>query len=272
MMILIYKCFDVLVFYSSDIRVNRYIRIYKYCPSLYRKMAADKEKFKTMHNVFDEFTNRTLFKLITEGHFKGLESPICIGKESNVFTAKTIDDERVIVKIYRLEACDFNEMYNYIKYDPRYGHIKKGKRNTVFVWVQREYRNLMLAREAGVSVPLPIKFVNNILLEEFIGSSTHAAPKLKDQIPKNLQAFYDEVVVNMKKLHKIKLVHADLSAFNILNFKEKPIIIDMSQSTTLKHPQAWEFLQRDVRNVCNFFRKHGLKVEEQETLKKIIAK
>jgi serine/threonine-protein kinase RIO1 len=29
------------------------------------------DKFKTMHNVFDEFTNRTIFKLISEGYFEG---------------------------------------------------------------------------------------------------------------------------------------------------------------------------------------------------------
>src|SRR3989338_7222999 len=43
-----------------------------------------KEKFKTYQNVFDEFTNRNLFKLISQGHFEGMESPIAIGKEANV--------------------------------------------------------------------------------------------------------------------------------------------------------------------------------------------
>ena len=57
-----------------------------------------KEKFKTKHNVFDDFTNRTIFKLISQGHFDGLESPIIIGKESNVFSAKK-GDKNIIVKI-----------------------------------------------------------------------------------------------------------------------------------------------------------------------------
>ena len=78
-----------------------------------------KEKFKTMHNVFDEFTNRTLFKLISEGYIEGLESPISIGKEANIFSAKRKDSSRVIVKIYRLENCDFNKMDDYIKKNPK---------------------------------------------------------------------------------------------------------------------------------------------------------
>src|SRR3989344_9044632 len=132
------------------------------------KFREGREKFKTMHNVFDDFTNRTIFKLITEGHFRGLESPISIGKESNVFSAITEEGKRVIVKIYRLETCDFNEMYNYIKDDPRYSHLKDKKRKVIFSWVQREYRNLMNAREAQVNVPIPINFSNNLLVMEFV--------------------------------------------------------------------------------------------------------
>jgi RIO kinase 1 len=233
------------------------------------KFKEGREKFKTKHSVFDEFTNRTIFKLMSQGHFKGLESPINIGKESNVFSALTNDDNRVIVKVYRLETCDFNMMYDYIKYDPRYLNLKDKKRKVIFAWVQREYRNLMNAREAQVSVPTPITFSNNILVLEFVGKNDQIAPKLKDKIPKNKKRFFDKIIENMRKLYKSGLVHADLSAFNILNFDEMPVFIDMSQATLLRHPRAEEFLVRDVRNICAFFNKIGLKVKEDSTLKKI---
>jgi len=228
-----------------------------------------KESFKTMHGVFDEFTNRTLFKLITEGHFRGLESPISIGKESNVFTALTKDDERVIVKIYRLETCDFNTMYGYIKNDPRYENISRKKRNIIFSWVQREFRNLMLARGAEVNVPIPITFSNNVLVLEFIGKNLEIAPKLKDKFPMDKRQFFNKIIDNIRKMYKTKLVHADLSAFNILNFNESPVFIDMSQTTTLTHPEAADYLKRDIRNICTFFKKIGLKVKENDVMKKI---
>lgn len=228
-----------------------------------------KEKFKTKHGVFDEFTNRTIFKLITQGHFRGLESPIFIGKESNVFSALTKENKKVIVKIYRLEACDFNQMYNYIKNDPRYVKLKRKKRNIIFAWAQREYRNLMIAREAQVNVPLPITFSNNVLVLEFVGKNDEIALRLNNKIPENKKLFFDNIIENMRKLHKAGLVHADLSAFNILNFNETPVFIDMSQSTGLEHPQAEEFLVRDVKNVCQFFNKIGLKVKEEGVLRKI---
>src|SRR3989344_4881485 len=180
-----------------------------------------REDFKTMHDVFDGFTNRTLYKLITQGHFEGLESPISIGKESNVFSAIRKDGSRVMVKIYRLETCDFNRMYDYIKDDPRFIDMKKGKRNIIFSWAQREYRNLLKARQANVSVPTPFTFSKNVLVLEFIGDDGIFAPKLKDAIPKNPKEFFEKIIANMKKLHKAGLVHADLSAFKIMEKKTK---------------------------------------------------
>ena len=231
-----------------------------------------REDFKTWGDVFDHFTQRTVYKLMTQGHFEGLESPISIGKESNVFSALKKDGTRVMVKIYRLETCDFNRMLDYIKDDPRYPNLKRGKRNTIFAWVQREYRNLIKAREANVSVPTPFTFHNNVLVLEFIGDKGMIAPKLKDQLPKNPRDFFDKIISNMKKLHKAGLVHADLSAFNILNYNENPVFIDFSQASTLESSRANEYLDRDVRNICTFFRKIGLKIEEEETKKKITGK
>jgi len=228
-----------------------------------------KEKFKTMHNVFDEFTNRTIFKLISEGYFEGLESTISPGKEANIFSAVRKDKSRVMVKIYRLEACDFNHMYDYIKEDPRYTDIKGKKRKVIFFWVQREYRNLLKAREANVNVPTPLTFKNNVLVLEFIGKEDIIAHRLSVDAPKNPKKFFDKIIENIKKLYKAGLVHADLSAFNILNNDEEPVFIDFSQATTLDSSRAKEFLKRDIKNICTFFRKLGLKPDEAKVLKKI---
>ncbi|MDO8480196.1 MAG: serine protein kinase RIO [Nanoarchaeota archaeon] len=225
------------------------------------------DKFKTMHNVFDNFTNLTLFKLISQGHFEGLEGPVSIGKEANIFTAKK-GDGKVIVKIYRLEACDFNRMYDYIKEDSRYINLKGKKRKIIFAWVQREFRNLMKAREAGVRVPTPLTFANNILVLEMIGQAEPAS-KLKDEVPKDKQAFLDAILDNMALLNKAGLVHADLSPFNILNDREKPVFIDFSQCTPLDSTRFEEFLTRDLRNIHTFFKKVGLDVDIEEMRAKV---
>ena len=227
----------------------------------------NREKFKVWGNVFDEFTSRTLFKLISEGYFEGLESPISIGKESNLFSALGRSG-RVMVKIYRLEACDFNKMYDYLKDDPRYTALKGKKRQIILTWVQREYRNLMKAREANVRVPTPLTIKNNVLVLEFIGEEENA-PKLKDQWPEDPKKFFDEIVENISRFYRAGLVHADLSAFNILNFNEHPVLIDFSQATPLNNPRAEEFLERDIKNLCTFFEKKGMDVSREKVLAKI---
>lgn len=226
-----------------------------------------KEKFKTLKNVFDLFTEKNLFKLISQGYIDGLRSPLSIGKEANIFIALK-DEQPRIVKIYRLQTCDFNRMYDYIKADPRYISLKKKRREIIFTWAQREYRNLLKAREAGVRVPTPYGVLYNILIMEFIGDE-EAAQRLQRAKPEDPEKFFKDVVDQMKKLHKVGLVHADLSGFNILNYNEKPVIIDMSQSTPSDNPNFEEYLKRDIRNICILFTKWGVNAKEEDVLKKI---
>jgi len=229
-------------------------------------MPKNKEEWKVYKNIFSEFSLRNLFKLASQGHFEELKSPISIGKEANIFTAEKEDGKLIVVKIYRLENCNFNKMYDYIRADVRYANMKRQKRQIVFAWAQREYRNLMIAREV-IKVPTPIAIKDNILLMEYIGDK-EVALKLKDDIPKDPKKFFDDVVKNMRKLYKKGLIHGDLSDFNILNHHQKPVFIDFSQGSTTDSANADELLERDVCNVCNFFKRH-IDVDEKKTLEEI---
>ncbi|KYK24840.1 hypothetical protein AYK26_03085 [Euryarchaeota archaeon SM23-78] len=226
-----------------------------------------KEEWKVYKNVFDSATILNLVKLQSQSHFDGLESPIALGKEANVFTALK-GKQRLIVKIYRVENCNFNKMYTYIAPDPRFAGMKKRRRLVIFSWVQREYRNLLKAREV-IRVPTPIAVKDNVLLMEFIGRQ-EPAPLLKDSPPTSAEKFFAKIIDNIKKIYKAGLVHADLSEFNILNFEQEPVFIDWSQATITQHPEAQEFLKRDVKNIVNYFNKQGLKLGEEGVYGQII--
>jgi len=229
------------------------------------------ERTKTFKAVFDNFTNVTILKLVSKGALDGLEGPISIGKEANVFSGLA-QGERVAVKIYRMETCDFNRMYDYIKADPRFPQLDRNRRRVVLLWAKREYRNLFLARQAGVRVPTPRAVLNNVLVMEYIGEDNQPALKLKDAIPEDLQGFFDKVVKGMQKLYQAGLVHTDLSQFNIINHNEEPVFIDLSQATVLENPNAKEYLERDIKNICTFFRKKGLDVDEEKVRKQVEKK
>ncbi|MFH1211614.1 MAG: RIO1 family regulatory kinase/ATPase [Candidatus Woesearchaeota archaeon] len=212
-----------------------------------------KEEWKIYKNVFSQSSIKALEKLSDQGFFIKLKSPISIGKESNIFSAETADSD-IIAKIFRLENAEFNRMRDYLVADPRYTVVKTGKRPVIFSWTQREFRNLLIAREC-IKVPTPIAFKENIILMELIGSFGKPAPMLKDGYPENPEKFFNEIVSMIKKLWKHGWVHGDLSGFNILNHEERPVFIDLSQMTSVKSPRASELLQRDVENICKFFRK-----------------
>ena len=219
---------------------------------------SSREEWKIQHGVFDQFTLRVLEKLRGQGHFDELKGTLALGKEANVFTA--ISDEPVVVKIYRLENRDFNQMLSYLVQDPRYMHIKRRKREIVFNWAQREYRNLLLAREA-IPVPKPIAHHKNVLVMEQIGAP---AQQLKDQPPKNPEEFFTQIITYMKALWDIELVHGDLSNFNILNLDEHPIFIDFSQCSRIDAPNAEELWERDVKNVIRAAKKCGLELTKKD--------
>lgn len=58
--------------------------------------------------------------------------------------------------------------------------------------------------------------------------------------------------------HQCKLVHADLSEYNILYHEDHLYIIDVSQSVEQDHPSAFDFLRKDLKNVEDFFGRFGV--------------
>lgn len=60
--------------------------------------------------------------------------------------------------------------------------------------------------------------------------------------------------------HDCKLVHGDLSEYNMLYHQGEAFIIDVSQSVEHDHPHALEFLRKDLINVTQFFSKFEVAV------------
>jgi RIO kinase 1 len=83
------------------------------------------------------------------------------------------------------------------------------------------------------------------------------AQQLQQQPPRNPRKFFEEVIRMMRKLHQARLVHADLSDYNILNDNEKPVFIDMSASTTYDNPNAKDYFERDVKNMARVMTRMG---------------
>ena len=71
---------------------------------------------------------------------------------------------------------------------------------------------------------------------------------------------YRQLILNVRTMyHSCHLVHADLSEYNILYHNQQLWIIDVSQSVEHDHPAAFDFLRSDLKNMEEFFGRHGVK-------------
>ncbi len=225
-----------------------------------KRLREDYKELKIERGVFDNLTLMTLYEFLNKGYMKEVVGIIKEGKESAIFLGK--GDEKIAIKVYRTHAIDFKTMWQYLIGDPRFMKIKKSRLEIAKQWCLREYKNLQIAYEAGVSCPKPIIAKNNVLLMQFIGED-EPAPRLVDFGGSKKDYLF--ILDNIKKLLKTGLVHGDLSAYNIL-YHEKPVLIDFSQATTLKNNIALDLLKRDIQNINSYFKKIGVKVKDNEKL------
>jgi RIO kinase 1 len=222
-----------------------------------RKKIKGVEDLKVASEVFDKATLLTLYELANKGYFDVMQGVIKTGKESNVFLARDSEGEPLAIKIHRIATSDFKAMTKYIEGDPRFPRMRRNRRGIVYTWVKKEFKNLERAYLAGVRVPKPIAFRNNVLVMEFIGSDATPSPMLKSVTLSQPEEFFRELLANVKKLYcRANLVHADLSEYNILVKDELPVIIDLSSGVVKEHPYAQEFFARDVANLVRYFRRY----------------
>jgi len=240
-----------------------------------RAREKDSERLRVEENVFDVPTLKVLYTLSNKGIIKALGGSISTGKEANVFYAEG-DNRELAIKIYRMASSTFKAMDAYIMKDPRFTNIRNNRRDIIFAWTRKEFQNLTRAKSAGIRVPEPLVAEKNILIMEFMGKERVPYPLLKNTHLENEEAklVYDKIVEYMRLLNKeANLVHADLSEYNILidPADTTPVFIDMGQSVTLEHPNAREFLYRDVLNILRFFSRYGITDKPEDLLSKIQA-
>ncbi len=237
------------------------------------KLVPDEEQRRVFAKVFDRQTILAVHALASKGYFKVLEFVVSTGKEGHVFRAMDAAGNFRAVKIYKIETTDFKHMSKYVDGDVRFQGIKNNRRDLVYAWTRKEFRNLNELNKAGVRVPLPIASKANVLVMEFIGEKGEASPPLKEKYAENAEKLHATLVDFMARMHfKARLVHADLSEYNILNKSEEIVVIDCGQAVPTTHPYAKSFFERDVRNLSNYLNKIGIKSTPESLTEEIRAK
>ena len=235
----------------------------------------DKSDRATSEQVLDPRTRMILLQMINRNLVSEINGCLSTGKEANVYHAVTVRDEegdvetlQRAIKVYKTSILVFKDRDKYVTGEFRFrkGYDKSNNRAMVKVWAEKEMRNLRRIHSAGIPSPEPLYLRLHVLVMGFLGNSRGIpAPRLKDvefDIPDpetRWQELYMELLGYMRTMYQTcRLVHADLSEYNILYHKNKLYIIDVSQSVEHDHPRSLEFLRMDIKNVSDFFRRKGV--------------
>ena len=225
-----------------------------------RLLVKRSEDYDVFDNVFDVPTLMIINDLKDDGVIKQIKGSLAAGKESKVYTATAPDGSLRILKIYLTVSAEFKKRLQYIAGDPRFSDIKPGSRSLIAAWARKEFKNMQAARAAGVRVPAPMAVKKNVLVMEFIGDreGNSTRPLIESEVTSD---DYEQVIEQVTMLYqKAKLVHADLSEYNIFKTDSGIMLFDFGSAVDIRHPNSKQFLMRDVINVNRFFEKRGIEV------------
>ena len=223
------------------------------------------KKGKVVNEVLDKPTVMTLYKMIKDHIVAYVNGSVSAGKESVLFWGVDENDVSVALKVYLVSTSNFKKREPYILGDPRFSNLKKGTKNLVYLWAKKEFRNLSQCYDAGIPVPKPLHISNNVLAMSFVGQNgTPASSLLVSDVDED---DYDQAILLLKDLYtKAKLVHGDFSEYNIFKTASGLVVFDLGSAVDLRHPNAQEFLKRDINNITRFFNKRGVVVEDTDIL------
>ena len=142
-------------------------------------------------------------------------------------------------------------------------------------WAWAEWEALKRLWSLGGAVPYPVQIDGTELMMELVTDvDGEAAPRLASVRPEPglLTTYFTQLRDFLGVLAREGLVHGDLSPYNVLATGERLVVIDLPQVVDLvANPHAQEFLLRDCTNMCTWFRRRGLEVDEHELFGEVVA-
>ncbi len=201
-------------------------------------------------------TREITYKLLRDelkkyGIISDLVAEVNAGKEATILIAH-LRGVPLIVKSFRLQ----NTCHNRAKGNPQMRAASIA---------ENEYYRLLRAFRAGMRVPTPAKKINNVIIMSFIGTDWEPAPQLRNTVLEKPEEVLDEIIEQIRIMYQdAKLIHGDLSEYNILLHEGQPVIIDFPQAIDISlivsrfthiRKSNLQVLRKDIQTIGNFFEK-----------------
>ncbi len=212
---------------------------------------------------------------LDEGLIERVLRPLKTGKEAAVFLCRAnprvAGAELAALKVYHpLDRRDFRDESLYrdgefikerrvrsaLEQRTRFGRQVQGA-----IWVDRELESLQRLSAAGAPVPRPIEATSDAILMSYVGDLDTAAPQLRSYrpgSPDEAQELFQQVVDAVQRMLFHDVVHADLSAYNVLVWEGRITVIDFPQAVDpKKNRHAEALLGRDLERIGRYFERLG---------------
>lgn len=202
---------------------------------------------------------QTLVDYVEKDKQLELVGPIRSGKDSRVVLVKdeTRDYALKIYKHLEKRVMTDNQQFLAGRYFRNPGIKKKvakqnrlGKNILKKVWTKREFFLLEELYQAGLPIPKVYDWTSNSLLMEFIGENRKSALQLNEVIMTKTEAveIKRQIMEAIEVMLTHKIVHGDLSQYNILVHNNQAFIIDFPQAIDIRTHDNWvSALEKDKK-------------------------
>lgn len=185
--------------------------------------------------------------LVKRGVLEGLGSKIGVGKEADIYSGFTPENELVIVKFHHLGRTSFTDVKN------KRDYLQGRQANWLYISrlsAKREYSYLKILAERDFPVPKVYDYNRHVVV----------MAKAKGTLMQNIANLSDPGLAAARcfalilRLAQLGLIHGDFNEFNLFIDENMNIeVIDFPQIVSVDHLNAKSYFERDVDCIRRFF-------------------
>lgn len=210
----------------------------------------DGKKYDGYRLTYFGYDFLALRALLARGSITAVGRRLGVGKESDVHYCQGANGEVLALKLHRLGRISFRnikEKRDYLQHRQHASWMYMAR-----LAAAKEFAYMKALKDEGFPVPTPVDQNRHCVVMSFL----HAVPLFHLRQLNHPHQVLERLMRLLVRLARAGIVHGDFNEFNLMvSDDEKVTLIDFPQIVHLNHENAGDLFDRDVRSICEFFRK-----------------